>query len=145
MRLIIPLLILLSANIQAKTINKVVWFTTTVTNQSQELAAKESSKGAVFQLYYVDNTKKILTHFEELVPKELTDRNNRERDAYIQRHIAPKIKPYLPELMRSELGLSLAKLYRIERIPAVVINDKYVFYGLEVEDALRLFKSKDVK
>lgn len=144
MRWLTLLLILLTANCQAKVVNKVVWLTTTATTQAQTLAAQQSAKGAVFHMYFVDHTKKILTHFEESVPKEIKDRSNRERNAYIQQHVAPRIKPFFPELMRSELGLSLAKLYRIERIPAVVINDKYVYYGLSVEHSLRLFKEGDL-
>ncbi len=142
MRWLTSLLILFAVHSQAQVANKVVWLTTAATSEAQTLAARESSKGAVFQIYFVDHTNQILTHFEESVPKEIKDRSVRERDEYIQRHIAPKIKPYFPELMRSEVGLSLAKLYRIERIPAVIVNDKYVYYGLSVDHALRLFKER---
>lgn len=120
-------------------IHKVVWLTTQSTPTIALTHAKEAAKDVNFYYFVVDEGRNILSHFENQFPEHMANRPENEKLDYLERHITPKIRAYAPELMRSEVGLSLVKLYRIERLPAVVINDKYITYGLSVSDSMDIY------
>ena len=118
---------------------KVVWLTTTTTNDGEVAQAIKASKGAQFDVFYVDYSQKILEHFENSFPSSMLNKPESERNEYVKKNITPRLKAYTPEMMRSEMGIGLAKLYQLKRIPAVVINDKYITYGLSVDESIALY------
>lgn len=141
--LILGLVLSALANpVMAKSISKIVWLTTTEVSQSEIQNAKQAAGGSSFNIFKIDESEKIRSHFESLFPQELLQRTDNEKNAYLEKHIIPKLKAYTPEMMRAEVGVTLAKMYRIERIPAVVINDKYVTYGLSVGESINAFNNQ---
>ncbi|QFT13413.1 DUF1525 domain-containing protein [Vibrio sp. THAF190c] len=128
-----------SENSIAKPIEKVVWLTTTQVTSEQVQKAQKAASNTNFNYFKVDESEKLRAYFEGQFPKKLNDRPEVEKDAYLNKHIIPRIKAYAPEMMRSEIGITMAKMYRIERIPAVIINDKYVTYGLSVKDSIDMY------
>lgn len=124
----------------AKTPHKVIWFTTATVSQAEITEAKSAAGKAAFYYFKVDESNKIQTYFEQSFPKSLLSASQKEKEDYLVKNINPRIKSYMPEMMRSEMGASLAKMFRLTRIPAVVIDDKYVTYGLTVSESLKVFK-----
>lgn len=123
-------------------LRKVVWLTTTSNVTKSDLEAARSAVGrSEFQYFKLDETKKILTYFENQFPKELLNRSDKEKNDYLAKNIHPRIKAYAADMMRSDMGVVLAKMYRLDRLPAVVINDKYITYGVSVEDSISAFKA----
>lgn len=145
MKKILALYLTLSAvvlPIEAKPINKVVWLTTASITQPEIANARRASGGSEFHYFKLDESEKIRAHFEGMFPKSLRNKTESEKNAYLSNYIVPRLKAYTPEMMRSEMGVTLAKMYRITRIPAVVINDKYITYGLSVKDSIKAFNEK---
>lgn len=142
MRALFTILVLLSvSNAQAsnRMINKIVWLTTSSQMATDLDQSQRDAAGKNFHYYAIDEGNSILRHFESEFPSKLNQESESIKNAYLQKHIAPRLKAYAPELMRSEMGASLAKLYKIERIPAVIINDQYITYGLSVGHSIQVF------
>lgn len=132
----------LATPVAAKQINKIVWLTTTSITQSEIEEAKQAAGRFNFHYFKIDESEKIRAYFESLFPRELLEHSDSEKNAYLAKNITPRIKAYAPEMMRAEMGITLAKMYRIERIPAVVINDKFVTYGVSVSDSVKAFNAR---
>nr|PMH64426.1 hypothetical protein BCU62_15335 [Enterovibrio norvegicus] len=129
---------------ETRTLSKVVWISTSADIQHQLAKVTNSLGKAQLHIFSVDESKRILEHFEAQFPEEINSATEIERMAYLNEHITPRLKSYAPELMRSEMGISLAKFYDLERIPAVIINDRYVTYGISVsESILAFYRQKD--
>lgn len=133
------------AHANERVINKIVWLTTSNQIASDLAKSQRDAAGKPFHFYAIDEGLSILKHFESEFPSDLNHEPESVKNAYLHKHIAPKLKAYAPELMRSEMGASLAKLYRVERIPAVVINDQYVTYGLSVGQSIQAFYGNSYK
>ncbi|MFC5079626.1 hypothetical protein VTH8203_00853 [Vibrio thalassae] len=118
--------------------DKIILLTTT-DNKASIGEEKRAAKGAAFDYYFVDHSKKILSGFEQAFPKKLIKEPEEVRNQYIAKHFAPQLKAYTPEIMRSEMGIGLVKLFQIKRVPAVIINDKYITYGLSVEQSVNRY------
>lgn len=124
----------------AKTPHKVIWFTTSTASQTEITKAKQAVGRAEFYYFKVDESNKIRTYFENSFPKSLLSASQKEKDAYLEKYVNPRIKSYMPEMMRSEMGASLAKMFRLTHIPAVVIDDAYVTYGMNVSESIKAFE-----
>ncbi|WP_428775703.1 DUF1525 domain-containing protein [Vibrio sp.] len=126
-------------------VNKVVWLTTTQAMSSGLDNARKEAGAASFHPFAVDQSKLILTHFQSTFPAKLNKEPESVKMAYLQKNVTPYLKAYSPELLRSQLGISLAKLYQVTRIPAVVINDHYIAYGVSVKEAIDAFNQATAK
>lgn len=124
---------------QSEPIHKIVWLTTSAVTQQQIKNAQAASNTATLHYFKVDEEQRILNHFQSIFPKELNTESEQVKNTYLNEHITPHVKTYMPEIMRSKMGVSLAKFYKIKRIPAVVINDEYVTYGLTVAESIAQF------
>lgn len=134
-------LTLLASPAWAVTPEKIVWLTTSQQIKTDLPSARRAAKGASFHYFALDESNAIMTHFEEQFPKKMIGEPSDVKNAYLKEHIAPKLKAYSVDIMRSEMGASLAKLYRVDKIPAVVINDKYVTYGMSVKASIEALRS----
>lgn len=128
-----------------RVINKIVWLGTTSQIEFGVDEALIAAANIPLHYFSIDEGSNILRHFERSFPARLYNASEDTKNAYLQKNLAPKLKAYAPELMRSQLGVSLAKLYRIERIPAVIINDKYITYGLNVSESIAAFHGNPSK
>jgi hypothetical protein len=129
-----------SAATLAEKVEKVIWLTTSqMVNESSIGEAKRAAGGSQFQYFLLDESKNIRTYFESQFPKSMLNEPVEVKNAYLKKHIFPRISSYAPELMRSEMGIALSRMYRIDRLPAVIINDQYVSYGLTVSEAMTAF------
>lgn len=134
---------LTSPSIASEKLTKVVWLTTTSNVTSRALNDARAAAGrSEFQYFKLDETKKILTYFENQFPQELLSRSDKEKNDYLIKNIHPRIKAYAADMMRSDMGVVLAKMYRLDRLPAVVINDKYITYGATVEESIKAFNAR---
>lgn len=127
---------------ERRVVSKVILLTTTSISESEVAKEKKAAGKSQFSYFKLDESQKIQSYFQSAFPRELLDKSEKVKMAYLGKHITPKIKAYAPDIMRSEMGLVLAKMYRIERIPAVIINDKFITYGLSVEDSMKSFFSQ---
>ncbi|EGR4213406.1 DUF1525 domain-containing protein [Vibrio metoecus] len=132
------LLSLVAFHIQAQdmSIVKVVLLTTFEESLEKIEDSRDHAITDNFHMFILDESSIVLEHFEKSFPNEFNNYPIHEKENILFQNIVPHLLAYIPEIMKSEMGISLAKLYRIERLPAVIINDRYVTYGLSVQDSV---------
>lgn len=136
------IMLLVSQTALAEPINKVIWLTTSDISQAEVDGSLRAVGQVPFSYFKVDEGEKIVKYWESQFPADMNSKSEAEKNLYLNQYITPHIKTYMPEIMRSKMGQSLAKFFKIKRIPAVIINDKYVTYGLTVERSIYEFRKE---
>lgn len=135
-KLVLVLICLISRHLNAEEIRKVIVLASADQMPAQLQQARELDKAISFHAFTIDEGYKILSHFERSFPQALLKESEQVKEEYLQKNIVPYVKSYAPEIMRGEFSLSLTKLFKVDRVPAVIINDKYVTYGLTIQKAI---------
>lgn len=87
-------------------------------------------------IYYLDDVERALASLAKGLPTELS-----VAEAVTQRRLnTAEGRSTLQQLQTAFDGLVRAWSHDIEKLPAILINDQYVIYGIrDVDEALRLF------
>lgn len=91
-------------------------------------------------IYNVDEGAKLMQSWSDSFPKEILKADQQTIDQYVKENIAPLMRENTDILMRSKLGVSIAKMYGVERIPAIVFDGQYLVYGLQMGEAIKKYQ-----
>lgn len=150
MKVLICLLMTLVCNCsyaETVTIHKVILLTKRTEPANHIMLAQTTTDkiGAYFDSFIIDDAKYIQDVIEKSIPSDLKNKSQTDIEAYMQSTVLPKFNAQMGPLMKSKFGLGMAKLYHVDRIPAIVINDKYVYYGDNVSKAIKLISKRETK
>ena len=107
-------------------------------NSSMVITPHQTQPAQSYQLviYRLDAIKQLEAQINRHIPK--TEAAARE---YFARNEAQLKHSISPAVINAANGITLVNHYRIERIPAIVIDGKSVIYGItDVEQALALYR-----
>ena len=100
-------------------------------NSAMRITPQQSSH-YLLKVYRLDGLQRIDTQINQNLPKT--------RDAalsYMRQNYAAIRRKYEPQILESAQGLQLAQRYKIDRLPAIVINQRSVVFGLaDVDQAI---------
>lgn len=91
--------------------------------------------GYVLKVYRVDAMAQLEQQLNAGLPK-----NEADAMAYMRQHEAEIRRRYKDQITNAASGMTLAVQYRLDRLPAIVINRAKVIYGVaDVDRAIELF------
>lgn len=99
-------------------------------NSAMPIRAGQAAQRTQLQIYRVDDIHLIEEEINVGVPA-----SEAAAMAHLQRQAAAIRKRYQARIQQAAAGMSRAVAYRLSRIPAVVINQKFVLYGITDIDA----------
>lgn len=123
-----------------------MFYTTEQSGQFTRYAKRYIGENTPLRMFNIDEGVKFMQSLSNEVPKEVLKLPKDEIDAYIAQNIAPKMKENTYQLMQSKLGLSFAKMYGVEKVPAIVFDGHYIVYGLPMNEAIKkyqIYKDKE--
>jgi len=86
----------------------------------------------VYKVYRIDGLAQLEAQVNQGLPN-----TEPEARAYLQRNMADIKKRYTAQAINAANGLTLVTRYKIDRIPAIVINQRAVVYGsTDIQQAL---------
>ncbi len=120
---------------------KTVQYFTDGTQSPRELrVAERLMRDTDYRVYDVTFAAGYLKSLEDMVPEKVWKQGNEVTEAFIRANVLPDVKKNAEKIAESKVGLSLMKVYGLERLPAVVIDGKYTTYGLSVSDSVKQFQ-----
>lgn len=121
--------------------NRAVMFVSVGQEKEMTKYAKRNiGQNVPLDIYVVDEGAKIMKSYSDSMPKDVLKQTPQEIDAYIKANIAPKMKNDTSVLMESKLGLSIASMYGVKKVPAVIFDGQYIVYGLKMNEAIKKYQ-----
>ncbi|WP_199438344.1 DUF1525 domain-containing protein [Vibrio owensii] len=119
---------------------KVEMFVDGPVNDREMRLAKRTLGDVKFVVYDLAKERAFLAELESSVPDSVVRKGEDAVHAYIEREIKPLVEKNVDVIAESKIGQGLARMYRLDRVPAVVIDSRYVTYGVGVVESVRLFQ-----
>lgn len=89
------------------------------------------------QIYRLDGMQRIDTQLNQGLPK-----SQEAALAYMRQNYAAIKRKYEPQILEAAQGLQLAQRYKIDRLPAIVINQRSVVFGVaDVDQAIATYQA----
>lgn len=92
-------------------------------------------------VYFVDRRQDIMGSINSHIPIddfiEMSEDERYEWGLEYTKQVAPK---KTLKIMKSTLGVSYMRMFNIDRVPAILIDDYYLTYGLSLSDSLTQYK-----
>ncbi len=93
--------------------------------------------------FIVDDNDNILNRINGKFPiekfRKMTDK---ERTEWAKKYAVPEVVENIIPIMQSKAGVSLMRMHEIEKLPAVMIDNYYVFYGIPLNDSILRWQLK---
>ncbi|WP_162846528.1 TIGR03757 family integrating conjugative element protein [Corticibacter populi] len=107
-------------------------------NSAMPIRAGQAAQRTQLQIFRVDDVQLIEEEINVGVPA-----SEAAAMAHLQRQEAAIRRKYQARIQQASTGMSRAIAYRLSRIPAVVINQKFVLYGItDIDAAADLFQQR---
>lgn len=104
-------------------------------NSAMNVVTPASAAPYMVKVYRVDGLAQIEASFSQGIPMD-----EKKAKAYFQQHQDEIKKRYSAQATNAANGITRAIQYKLDRIPAVVINQRSVVYGVtNVEQAVALY------
>ncbi|EGQ9284428.1 DUF1525 domain-containing protein [Vibrio parahaemolyticus] len=124
--------------------NKVEYFVAGAVPDKEMRILKRILKDTSFVVYDLSAERRVLSDLESSVPASVVAKGETKVHQYIESHIAPQIEARVHEIASAKVGQGLSKMYKLEYLPAVVIDSEFVTYGLGVMPSIGEFqRAKD--
>lgn len=101
---------------------------------SMESIIDTDVKNADLTVHEIDRVEKIEKQLSGLLPKNITNEDAAQK--YIEANLIADIKKQKENLANGWNSISRAKMYNLQRIPAVVFDKQIVVYGETLEDSI---------
>lgn len=102
---------------------------------------KRELDNADIDVYFVDRRQDIMGSINSHIPIddfiEMTEDERYEWGLEYTKKVAPK---KTLKIMKSTLGVSYMRMFNIDRVPAVLIDDYYLTYGLPLSESLKMYQ-----
>ncbi|MGR5448570.1 DUF1525 domain-containing protein [Vibrio sp. PNB22_3_1] len=92
------------------------------------------------EFYKIDENDKFLRSLESSIPKVVLDKGEAAIDAYAREFFVPKLKANIETISLSKVGLAIARTYKLQNVPAVVFDGKYITYGLSPRESVKHYQ-----
>lgn len=102
-----------------------------------EVYAPMNRRISKFNVYEVD----LLSTTEKKMSEQLSKDPNVAREQARDFIESGRYQEYAQDIMDGWSAIQRVARYRIDKVPAIVINDRFVVYGMSPSDALRAYDS----
>ncbi|USD58513.1 DUF1525 domain-containing protein [Vibrio sp. SCSIO 43155] len=94
------------------------------------------------EVFVVDHNQKLVDKLNADLPlEELKGMSEQQMVRYVSAFSKPFAERNNMLMMHSATGYSLANLLGVDKVPAIVINDNFVLYGLSISDAIKRYEA----
>lgn len=100
-------------------------------------------KDANLMLHEIDRVENIEKQLSGLLPKNITNEDAAQK--YIEANLIADIKKQKENLANGWNSISRAKMYNLERIPAIVFDKQFIVYGETLEDSIIKYQDYHVE
>ncbi|MGR5347494.1 DUF1525 domain-containing protein [Vibrio mediterranei] len=120
--------------------DRVQYFISEEVSQRDIRIAQRFVRNAEFSIYDLSGVDKVNQDLQNSVPKRVVEQGEKATEAYIKEYVVPMASERVNEVLESKVGIAMAKVYGVERLPAVVLDGKYITYGLSVSDSVKAYQ-----
>lgn len=94
-------------------------------------------------VFFVDRKQDIMNSLNSHIPAEkFKEWDEDERYAWAQKYIGEIAPKKTFKIMKSSLGVSYMQLFKINRVPAVLMDDYFLTYGLTVDQSIEKYNKQ---
>lgn len=129
-----------TANASPKTIK--VFTTLAKANEIVDIQ-KANLPNTKIDVYFIDRKKDIMESLNSNIPTEKFAKwDEEERYEWSQNYLKEIAPKKTLKIMKSTLGVSYMQLFNIHSVPAVLMDDYYLTYGLSITQSIKEYDRK---
>ena len=92
------------------------------------------------EVFFIDRKQDIMNSMNSHIPAEKFEKwDEDQRYAWGKQYVSEMSPKKTLKIMKSTLGVSYMQMFKIDRVPAVLMDDYFVTYGLTVRDSVKRF------
>ncbi|MEZ8987885.1 DUF1525 domain-containing protein [Vibrio breoganii] len=119
---------------------RVIYFVSDSTSEREIRSGRHAARGAEFDVLRLDAGMARVAELERSIPESVVLAGDEAVYQFAKENIVPELLQIAPDIMESQHSTALARIYGVERLPAVVIDGEFVAYGVSVSKAIRDFQ-----
>ncbi|MBD0788040.1 DUF1525 domain-containing protein [Vibrio sp. Y2-5] len=102
--------------------------------------AKKDLPGVNIEVFFVDRYEDIMNSINSNLPlDELKPMSEEQRLEWAKVHMKELAQAKTLKNMKSKLGVSYTRLFDIQKVPAVLMDNYYLTYGMSVSESIDQF------
>lgn len=93
--------------------------------------------------FFVDENERLVKEINGSIPmQKLKGMSESQRKEWLIENAVPQVERSIIPIMRSKAGVSFMRMYEMTKLPAILIDNYYVSYGVPVSEAILRWQIK---